>query len=323
MKIVVCNESALHFWSLPEERRARAVLSTSHDLADAGSSAKIIASVDPELMGLGDYPLHVLVSSDNARGKSKNCLSHIYSRPLPAGSLYRLANDVYITSPELTYFQMGGSVPIIELVMFGMQICGTYALDPLAPAGYRDHIEPLTSTDRLRRFESQLQRLNPRSPSVNALRWVTDGSASPMETAVFLSLCLPPLYGGYGFPVPQLNQKIALGNEAAKMALQRSITPDMTWPDRMVCVEYDSDLHATSSGIARDARRRSTLGYLGYQVLTVTKEQVRNPWQFHDVALQLSALLGKRLYNRKPGWEEKRRLLRSQLFPWKSWDQGL
>ena len=105
------------------------------------------------------------------------------------------------------------------------------------------------------------------------------------------------------------------------MALQQSITPDMTWSERMVCIEYDSDLHATSASIARDARRRSTLGFLGYEVLTVTKERVRDPRQFHDVALQLSALLGKRLHVEKPGWKERCRLLRLQLFPWKSWDQ--
>ena len=321
MKIVVCNESALHFWSLPEERRARAVLSNSHDLADAGGSAKIIASVNPGLMGLGDYPLHILVPAGNARGRSKNCLNHTYAQPLPAGSLYKLTNDVYITSPELTYFQIGSSISITDLIQFGMQICGTYALDPCAPTGYRDHLVPLTSSRRLHCYGTQLQRLNPRSPSLIALRWLTDRSASPMETAVFLTLCLPPRYGGYGFPPPQLNMKIPLNDEASKMALQQSITPDMTWSERMVCIEYDSDLHATSASIARDARRRSTLGFLGYEVLTVTKERVRDPRQFHDVALQLSALLGKRLHVEKPGWKERCRLLRLQLFPWKSWDQ--
>ena len=319
MKIVISSDSAVRFWRLPQSKRACAVPSQLNSLAEAGAPVQLLSGLDVEAMGLTD-PLHVLIPSRSAKTSSKHFRAHVHSRQLPPGSLYRIADSVYIVSPELTFFQAGKLLSFPALLEFGMQLCGMYALDSDARRGFQQGVPPLTSTDRLQRYASSLIHLNKRSPSVRALNWLADGSASPMESKLELLLCLPPREGGYGIPLPVLNRALVLPKGAASMLGQSVAKPDLLWESHRLCVEYDSDSeHTGSHRIAEDAERRDVLTYLGYTTIVVTRMQLQNPRKFHHVATQIAKLLGKRLHIDNENWLDRHRLLRGQLFPWRSW----
>ena len=122
-----------------------------------------------------------------------------------------------------------------------------------------------------------------------ALRFAADGSASPMETALFLLLTLPVEMGGYGLPKPELNAptEVLLHGEA--------IAPDLLWRKWWIAVEYDSsEFHAAvgRDKTDRDIERANALRAAGYTVLETTPGIVGNAKSVDRLAQQIAALLG-------------------------------
>lgn len=98
------------------------------------------------------------------------------------------------------------------------------------------------------------------------------------------------------------------------MADRRYCVADLCWPEVNLCVEYDSELyHATPERRRSDARRRSTLVVLGYTVITVTIDQMRDGGAFNRLAKQIAKLLGKYLRYVDPEFTHKHLQVRSEL----------
>ena len=128
-----------------------------------------------------------------------------------------------------------------------------------------------------------------------------------METAVQLLLCMPTRLGGYGLPMPQANVRLAVPVDLRRMAGRSEVVPDLVWPSARVVVEYDSDQnHVGAERIASDARRRSALLGMGFDVVTITNAQVRSVSEFDQLARMLAGLLGKRLSITRADFARKR-----------------
>ncbi|WP_165056511.1 MULTISPECIES: DUF559 domain-containing protein [unclassified Adlercreutzia] len=128
-----------------------------------------------------------------------------------------------------------------------------------------------------------------------ALAQVHDGSASPRETDLVMRIALPSKWGGYGIGGARLNHRIEMGARAQSQTSQSYYVADMCWPEKKLVVEYDSDLHLTSSGIAHDAAKRRALEAAGYKVITVTRLQLDSLLEMDRIARAIARHLGIRL----------------------------
>ena len=175
-----------------------------------------------------------------------------------------------------------------------MELCGTYALRP-------DSIEDKASRDY------QLANVNALSRKVNAwkdlhglvmarkvARYLANGAASPMESKVYLLLCLPLQYGGYNIERPVINAEIPLDPEGRLILRQDSVKPDFLWRGCKLVLEYDGEYHNDPYQRVKDEKRRAVLESMGYTVIVAKKQQVFDPIAFDGLARTLMQKLGMR-----------------------------
>ena len=263
-------------------------------------------------------PLHILVGSDHARKATRSLQCHISSGAFPRGSFIRGDEGLIVSSPELCFLQMASELSFVELMALGYEFCGGYRLDKeSAPEqGFRNDL-PLTSVAALRSFVNRAKGLKGRTNALKALPHITDGSASPMETALTLLLTLPYRLGGYGFPLPRLNCPIEVEINARKASGRPSkltFKGDLYWPDARVDIEYDSDAwHLTSEQKEKDSRRQNALLSAGVVALTVSRKQILSISQMRELAEELSGLLKKRVQPPMPEFTARNFKLWRQL----------
>lgn len=218
-----------------------------------------------------------------------------------------------MSTPEFCFLQMANRLSLARLIMLGYELCGTYVLVDKGPAPRRD--APLTTVAKLRTFIEGTSNARGRKKALRALRYVLDRSASPMESALAMLLCLPYGLGGYGLPEPRLNYRVDVPPSFRAMADRKHCVCDLCWPESKLAAEYDSELHHVDPERREsDARRRSTLITLGFTVVTVSKGQVMDSGAFNRLAHQLAKRLGKRLRYVDPGYTRAHLELRAELF---------
>lgn len=226
----------------------------------------------------------------------------------------RAGREVFVSSPELCFVQMGTLFPFPQLVEMGFELCGTYCLPVGGTDGFCRGL-PLTDSVALRSFaEKEAAGERGVVAARKALRFVASGSASPQETVLAMLLCLPSCFGGCGFPMPKMNHRIEMPLRGRHSASKRYFLCDLFWPEAQLAVEYDSDRHHTGADrIADDANRRAALARRGIEVVTVTNRQMRNLSEFDLVVGLLAKRLGKRMRPRSRDRAAKQRELRRAL----------
>jgi len=256
--------------------------------------------------------------------------THIRRTPLPERSFYKLDESTYVASPELCLMQLASKLSEPQVVKLALEMCGTYALDPINSDSMFDLSDPfddnsgickrppLTSATKLKAYTKRLFAPNSRAQSAHYLRYVVDGSASPRENALCMLLCMPPRFGGYGLALPELNKRIELSPAEKLMVGAHHYDCDLFWSDhRSVGVEYDSKKHHTAlEKQERDAVRRNMLQYKGVQVIVATRMQVNKPHEFDKLARQIGKAIGKRFRIPEKEHIEARTHLREILFDW-------
>ena len=68
--------------------------------------AAFARKTDLQAYGMGNDPVHLLVPSASSRSRGKSATFHVWSRELPAHSLYRLSDALFASAPELVLLQM-------------------------------------------------------------------------------------------------------------------------------------------------------------------------------------------------------------------------
>jgi hypothetical protein len=316
MNYIISHNSALEYW---RNRRRLCVGLGAVARVDAPPSklpnAKLLA--DGGNLGL-TTPLNILVADESARKVNKLVISHIGSALTPKGCFFDAGNNLLTCSPELCFLQMAGDMPLLKLIELGFELCGTYSM----PAGADDEAmgatmqldAPLTTVAKLQSLAIKMEGKHGRKNALQALRYVVENSASPMETLLAMLLFLPYNLGGYGLAKPLLNKRIDVGKTAKRAIAKSYYRCDLYWPAAKLGIEYDSDTYHTGAArIAEDAKRRNALAYLGIQSLTVTKQQLYSRSEFDKVAHQISKQLGKRLRCNNPNFDQKQLALRALL----------
>ncbi len=248
MKLVFCAQTALDLCSRLAAEQARiAQPCRMRSLAGCASAARDIdrMNLSPVTDLIGKDFLkpskHILVSGDSHRFRSREYVRHTWGGAFPNMSFYQIADDVFVTSPELSIVMLAPCLSFNNLVALCCESCGRYVKDPTHPKGIRKR-PPLTNIARLSCY---VEKLGPHTKGIaklrQALKYAVDGCRSPMETAIALLISLPVKYGGYGFPKPLVNWRIDLTSEQQRMAQRHYIEADLYFKDANATVEYDSD----------------------------------------------------------------------------------
>ena len=317
MKLVLSHETALsHLRAHRERGRDRLAPARIRTLEDCACSLREIETFSLPFLVDNEHTLHVLVPSLAKEQRSKTHTCHVLTGSIPSGAFWRIGNSVYVASPELLFVEMASKLSLIELVLFGLELCGTYTLRSDGQIGFCN-CPAATTKQLLSSFVKRAKGMRGAAKASQALRWVVDGSNSPMESSLMLYLCLPVRLGGYAFRLPDLNPTTQLGKKASMVLDYESIRCDLHWIKERVAVEYNSTQeHLNPRAAAKDARRANTLGYTDINLITVTPHMIVDHTQFDGVAKQLGKALGVRMDSRKLLYSKARRELRALLFPW-------
>lgn len=213
-----------------------------------------------------------------------------------------------MVSPELCLVQIARNFSFCELVKIGYELCGTYFVRSEELLSRN----PLTTVKKLTSFVKSAPYVHGVRKVAQALPYIAENSASPMETALTMLLCLPYKYGGYGIKQPLLNCRIDTGNIVSTKSF---LVCDLFWPDNKLAIEYDSDLfHVGAERITRDSIRRAELNALGIAVITVTCGQIMNRRETEKVARLLARLTSKQLRYKEPAFSRANARLRKVVF---------
>lgn len=313
MNLFIAYDSALEYWRAHPLVSAPARSSRALKLTAALTSAREIAQLDCARYGITARPLHVLTADRSARNTSVQVVRHLAVAPLPGGAFVKIADGLFVASPELSFFHQANVLPLPKLVELGDELCGFYRIDPSVSSGFVK-AQPLTTATKLKAFAERMGSANGAAFARKALRYVVDRSASPRETNTATLLCLPHALGGYGFELPQMNREITVKECTPLGTVSRQLYCDLYWPTRKVAIEYDSDEHhAESSQIAHDSKRRSNLELGNVSVITLTNGQLKSVREFDDVARLLAKRLGIRLRIRMTDFPIRQLRLRTML----------
>ena len=242
----------------------------------------------------GCDPVNILVPGSNPPRCPSRFKPHKQYKQLPRHALYPLWDGMFVTSPELCFVQMCQSLTFIEALELGMELCGTYALRPGSLEGMAQRDYPLIDAEALRRHLRSWQGLNGLSLARKVAQYLSTGSASPMETKLYLLLCLPLQYGGYNLGRPELNPEIPLDPAEREILRNTKIKPDMLWRQKGLVVEYDGSQHEEERQSKYDALRITVLEGKGYTVRRVKRHQLYNSLAFDSFATSTAELLNVR-----------------------------
>ena len=202
---------------------------------------------------------------------------------------------------------------MLEAFEIGMELCGTYSLRPGSTEGEAKRDYVLINAMRFRSHVESWNGLWGLAVARDVANYLVNGSASAMETKLYLLLCLPQKYGGYNFATPELNPSLDVPVSAKEVLRQDKVKPDMLWRKARVVVEYDGSYHDDARQTARDALRKSVFESMGYTVFTFKRWHVYNPLVFDEMVKALAKKLGKRLRPLTAKQSFARDALREQL----------
>ncbi|MCL1896470.1 MAG: endonuclease domain-containing protein [Clostridiales bacterium] len=328
MEMIISHKSALEYWRLhrkvkaPDFGKQRRKISPPARLPHPSVIRGRMPSELP-------YPIILLVGNQNAKRKSRLFQTRVYTGEPPVGCFTNIDEGLAVSTPPFCFFQMACELPLVKLIELGFELCGTYSLpvsrkhgnvqnneDGIAKQTSYKHPQ-LTNTKAIKNFTSRMEGVSGQKKACRALRYIADGSGSPMETILFMLLTLPQKLGGYGLPTPELNKRIDTPYAAKNSAVpvKEYYVCDLFWPEAKLAVEYDNDLYHTGADrIAKDSNKRLDLKARGITVITVTNIQIRSAIGFDRIAKTIAGALHKRLqYANSQQFQKAKRELRRIL----------
>ena len=289
MAIFIGHKTALAYWRTHDRNWAQPI----SQAAPQENNSPYYSQIDTGILwkfSIDEKPVSILVSCKANMRKSQNLSPRIWSGKHPSRSFYKIAQGLYVSTPEATFLQLGKESSLIQLITIGYELCGSYGLSAQSDSGFLRR-EPRSNPQLIERYLEKCDGIHGVKAAKRASSYIAKGSASPMESLLSMLLCLPPSLGGFGLPRPELNFPIET-NEGG-VVMRRC---DLYWPDQWFALEYDSDtFHSDASKLHLDSSRRSTLEKAGVHVVSVTKNQVFDRGQLFNLATIVSKRLGKRL----------------------------
>lgn len=332
MTVFVGHNTALAFWRsgrLPQEFSLSRVSieGKTPSREEIQRARRQIGAHQTRVLGglpLPEGRMDILVGDSAARRNSSVAKCHVWRDPVVGKSFAKIADGCYMSTPEACFLQLAKRLDYVDLLMVGMELCGTFGIDPREPGGFLSRKwDCAPSTQELMlRYAQKAARAHGRAKALRAARRLANGSASPKEAQLYLLLCLPRCEGGYGLSKPLLNARVRVsGGEAivigkkSDLDLAETRRPDLYWREGKMALEYESDdWHAGTADLSRDSKRRGDLESANVHVMTVTKKQLYRSDLLDKVAHVVARRTGKRVPAWSPDWGRLHAELRSRLF---------
>lgn len=239
-------------------------------------------------------PIFVLADKSSARKWTDYMYCTKRPNSLPAHSFVQLDESVYVCSPELCLVQLANKLPFPKLVEAANLLCAIFS-------SYEDSLyrqisrEPITNGKSIQQFLNKAKSIDGIKKARQAEAYLLERANSPMEGKLAVPVMLPISLGGFALPKPVLNFDVQLSKESALYLGRESCCCDMVWPAQKVIVEYDSNLtHLTPDQHAYDKHKATALNMSGYQVFTITADNVRSVRHIEETFITLRKQLGLR-----------------------------
>lgn len=212
-------------------------------------------------------PIDVAVDTENDFRNSKEFKFHLYPKGLDLKTLTKIKDGVYCVCPEYAVVQLAQILKYEQLFVVVCELCGTYSINE-NENNFVYQIAPATSILKILNFHNRYVLYNPRYTGIahvrEVLQYANNGSASPMESRMFLKFCGPRKRGFYGCKDLKFNNEVKLSNSASKIAGQKIVVPDISSRKHKVAIEYDStQFHVNIDRSQKDKLRRDALVHDG------------------------------------------------------------
>ena len=184
------------------------------DILDAACRARDIKSLAAasDTIAMLSTPYTVLIPEHTQRRASKLVTSRTLSAEIKEPYLVGIDDDCLCVIPELLFALYCQRHDLASSVQLGLSSAAPTPALPSRITCASPHTT-LASLPMLPRsavsFPATAGIYGARRAARYA-RYVQDCSASPMETNLFLLLCLPTSEGGYGLPLPELNADLPI-----------------------------------------------------------------------------------------------------------------
>lgn len=311
--IYISHQSALFFWRTnpPQYLLGDAAVNT-YALKGCPASREEVEGLALSEAEFGSGPVDTLIPPGTPELRSLlRC--HVQKARIPHRTLIPYRDGIYVVSPALCFAEVCQKLSLIEAVELGMELCGTFALRPDGLESMVSRNYQLEHAASLKRKLNAWKNLSGLVRARTAAQFLVDGSASPMETKLYMLLCLPQRYGGYNLKAPSLNVEIMLPPSERVILRQESVKPDLLWKKEKLVIEYDGGYHNDTEQATHDEARRVALETMGYTVVALKKQQLYDPLAFDNVATMLAGKLGKAVRPLTLGQSEARTALRDAL----------
>lgn len=236
-----------------------------------GSSTPVDPAADAVFLR---RPIHFITGCSAQNRAFRDATGHLSTKPVQAGSVIRLDNEIYVCSPETAFLQYSVRLPSMSLMELGFELCGAYRTSRTGTIPSYDAV-PLTTASKLMDAILSAPAGNAPKKALECVRWIVDDSASVRETKLLILLALPRCRGGYGLGLPVMNLPVATTETAKRIYPVEFVKCDIAWPKAKVDVEYQSRYaHEGERARIRDSRRTNALGEMGWNVVAVTNEEL-------------------------------------------------
>ena len=328
MNIIISHDSALEYWRSHRNSKVSSYIEQHSDARKRSTTMPVILpsldSIKSVIPSGLSYPVNIMIGDKCTRRKSLIAQTHLCTGHLPNWSFVRIGKGVSVSAPPLCFFQMADQLPLIKLIELGLEFCGTYSRAINNDNGQKPETadensygnSQLVSTNSLKSFTTLMKGTKGQKKAQRALRYITDDSASPMETILFMLLTLPNYLGGYGLPMPALNKRIDLRKDTKQRSDKSYYVCDLFWQEANLAVEYDSTMyHTGAERITGDSKKRLDLAASNITVITVTGAQIYRARDIENLAKLIAKKIGKQLrYTDPTHFQKAHRELRDLLF---------
>ena len=290
------------------------------DILDAASCARDIKplAASSDAIRRLSTPYTALVTEHAQRRTSKLITCKSLSATIEEPYLVGIDEHCLCVIPELLFALYCQQHNMASSVQLGLELCGTYTRPAYSNrecfASY--DLGKLTDVLSIRGFLSRNPGIYGMKRATRFARYLQDKSASPMETNLFLLLCLPVSEGGYGLPLPELNADLPIIQYLGSNHEPGVRYGDLVFKSAHVVLEYQSqEHHSEPNKIEADEDRRDDIEATGYTVMFITPFRIKDFDRFEAVAQRLAYYLGIDFSRCEPGRTEKRLALRKLLLP--------
>lgn len=302
-------------------------------------------------------PIHVMVTNKSSGYALDSFVNHVWTRELVPGLVWDTEYGVSVTSPLATLLQVGMHVSTAQLTMLLSELMGGFAVyeptDEVAswlrqqiacdslphvggwrPAsGNGDSLTnlwmrpPLIGAQELERFIDKMKGVPGVARLKRAARDACAGALSPFEVQVAMLLGMPRRRGGMGLGPFQINHRIHLTQQARRIVAQSKCDADLFIEGDehhapLVIECQGAGYHGNLQQSTHDDNRSMALQSMGYTVLRLRYEQIRDEEHLESTAACVARLLNTELAPKAERlMQAERNLMADVLVDW--WRIGM